>query len=100
AVEAQFVAEVIVDRRDVHARGAADFTDGHLLEPAAGKQAGCHADHALPGDPIAPLHSVRRKRSVAAVIATTEKVSRNRRSKEIAVKPVFFSSSDLNACTE
>ena len=112
AVEPELVAEVIVHRGDVGVRGPADLAHRHLLEAAIGEQtlAGLQqpiarrivgaVDAAPPRRvPSVGFHSVRLKSIVAAVIATTEKISRNIRSPAIAAKPVFLSSRLLNACT-
>ena len=114
AIQAELVAEVIVDGRDVGVGGAADFADRHLPESALGEQpfgdlqepiarrvvGAVQAASARAGAPLRmPFHSVRLKSAVAADIATTEKISRNVRSPAIALKPVFLSSRHLRAWT-
>src|SRR5438067_6583837 len=92
AVQTQFVAKVIVHRGDIRARRAADVTYGHLLETAVREQTLRGLQEAetrlaiscrRPRRKRCPglcLHSVRLKSMVAALIATTEKISRNPRS--------------------
>src|SRR5712691_8081181 len=100
AVQAELVAEVIVDRRHVRARLAADLAHADPLEPALGKQPRPGLHQPLAGLLIACRHSVLLKSMVAAVMATTEKAMRYRRSPPIATKPVFFRSRLFNAWTE
>src|SRR2546428_9518778 len=127
---------MIVDRRDVRLRDAADFPHRDLLEstvreqPLGGGQqtlarflirfgparAGRHCGPARRGRPLCRpmgadtpvrpylptngrIHSGRLKSSVAAVMATAEKIRRNVRSDAIATNPVFLSSRFLNAWT-
>ena len=96
-VEAGLAVEVIVDRGDVRAGPAADVAHGDLGEAALGKQPGGGREQPLARLEVLDAHSVRLNSTVAAVIATAPKISRNVRSKAIAPKPVFLSSRHLNA---
>ena len=77
-VETLLPAEVVVDGRDVGAGAPADLADGDLREAALGEQPRRDLDETLAGLEISIVHgySVRLKSSVAAVIATTEKIRR------------------------
>src|SRR5262249_40597877 len=98
------VAEVVVHRRDVGVRRRDDLADGDLLEAVVREEMACGLDQplarvALLDDGDLRRHSVRRKRRVASVMATAEKIVRYVMSQRIALIPVFFSSRHLNACT-
>src|SRR5262249_3124464 len=97
AVQAELVAEMVVDRNNVRARRVADVADGDVAVAALGEQrlgrvqqpvAGLDVDgDAKPG---AAGHSVRLNSSVAALIATAANSIRNVRSPAIATNPVFL----------
>src|SRR5262249_31780074 len=114
-VETEFVAEVVVHRRDVRPRRPADFPHRHSLESTLGKEGLCLAQDPLatrfmPGTlPSAgswlagprhgSAHSCRLKSSVAAVMANSEKRARKARSLQTGMSPVFLRSRLLSACT-
>ena len=80
AVQPELVAEMVVDRGNVGARGAANLAHGHFLEAAIGEQPLGRLDQPVPGLAIRRAHNVRLKSIVAAPIATMENIIRNPRS--------------------
>src|SRR3989442_8627495 len=99
AIQTELASKMVVDGRHVRARAPADVADGDPFEATVGEHPGGRPEQPLAGLQVASAHSVRRNSIVAAVIETTEKISRYPRSAPIASNPVFLSSRFLNAWT-
>src|SRR6185437_7328655 len=96
-IKAHLVAEVVVHRRHVRVRRAADVPHRHPPEPFAAKEAGCRLDQPFPRGVLG--HNSRLKRRVASVMVTVAKMTRNARSPAMAPKPTSLSAIALRACT-
>src|SRR5439155_441145 len=82
-------SKMVIDGRHVRARASADVADGDPFEATVGEHPSGRPEQPLAGLQVASAHSVRRNSIVAAVIETTEKISRYPRSAPIASNPAM-----------